>query len=49
MKYVSVQTDEPTDISCMSQFVVILWCVKCSQPVERFTSFVKFSHRTASG
>ena len=34
--YVSMQTDETTDISCKSQFVIIVRYVKDFEPVERF-------------
>ena len=48
-RYVSVQADETTDISCKSQFVVILRYIKDSKPVERFTSFIEVTNRTAAG
>ena len=47
--YVSVQADETTDISCKSQFVIIVRCVKDFKPVERFLKFVELQDRTANG
>ena len=34
--YVSVQADKTTDISCKSQFVIVVRYVKDFEPVERF-------------
>jgi hypothetical protein len=45
--FVSIQADDTTDISCMSQFVILLRYVKCDSPVERFHSFVQVQNRTA--
>ena len=39
--YVSVQADETTDISCKSQFVIIVRFVKDFKPVEKFLKFVE--------
>jgi hypothetical protein len=39
-EFVRIQTDETTDILCMSQFVLLLRYVKRDGPVERFNSFV---------
>lgn len=47
--YVSVQADEMTDISCRSQFVIILRYMINSHVVERFLSFVEIENRTADG
>ena len=47
--YVSVQADETTDISCKSQFVIIVRYVKDFEPVERFLKFVELQDRTANG
>ena len=38
---VSMQADETTDISCKSQFVIIVRYVKYFEPVERFLKFVE--------
>src|SRR5678815_1089886 len=38
-----------TDITCLSQFVIILRYSRNSQPVERFLSFVNIHNRTATG
>jgi hypothetical protein len=47
--FVSIQADETTDISCMSQYVILLRYVKRDSPVERFHSFVQVQNRTAKG
>jgi hypothetical protein len=47
--FVSIQADETTDISYMSQFVILLQYVKRDGPVERLHSFVKVQNRTAEG
>jgi hypothetical protein len=47
--FVSIQADETTNISCMSQFVILLRYVKRDSPVERFHSFVQVQNRTAKG
>jgi hypothetical protein len=47
--YVSLQADETTDISCRSQFVIILRYIKGYKPVERFLSFEAVRDRTATG
>ena len=47
--YVSVQADETTDISCKSQFVIIVRYVKDFEPVQRFFKFVELQDRTANG
>ena len=47
--YVSVQADETTDISCKSQFVIVMRFVKDFEPVERFLKFVELRDRTANG
>ena len=47
--YVSVQADETTDISCKSQFVIIVRYVKDFKLVERFLKFVELQDRTANG
>jgi hypothetical protein len=39
--FVSIQADETTDISGMSQFVMLLRYVKRDGPVDRFNSFVQ--------
>ena len=39
--YVSVQADETTDISCKSQFVIIVRFVKDFKPIEKFLKFVE--------
>ena len=46
--YVSMQADETTDISCKSQFVIIVRYVKDCKPVERFLKFVELQDRTAN-
>jgi hypothetical protein len=33
--------NEATDLSCMSQFVMLLWYVKCDSLIERFLSFAQ--------
>jgi hypothetical protein len=45
----SIQADKSTDISCMSQFVILLRYVTRDGPVERFHSFVEDQNRTAKG
>ena len=45
----SVQADETTDISCKSQFVIVVRHVKDFEPVERFLKFVELQDRTANG
>jgi hypothetical protein len=47
--FLSIQTDKTTDISCMSQFVILLQYVKRDGLVERFNSFVQVQNRTAKG
>ena len=47
--YVSVQADETTDISCKSQFVIIVRYVKDFEPVKRFLKFVELQDRIANG
>jgi hypothetical protein len=47
--FVSIQADETTDISCMSQCVILLRYVKRDGPVERLNSFVHVQNRTAKG
>ena len=47
--YVSVQADETTDISCKSQFVIIVRFVKDFKPVEKFLKFVELQDRTVNG
>ena len=47
--YVSVHADETTDISCKSQFVIIVRHVKGFEPVERFLKFVELQDITANG
>ena len=47
--YVSVHANETTDISCKSQFVIIVRYVKDFEPVERFLKFVKLQDRTYNG
>ena len=47
--YVSVQADEHTDISCKSQFVIIVHYVKEFEPVKRFLKFAELQDRTANG
>jgi hypothetical protein len=44
--FLSIQADKTTDISCMSQFVILLRYVKRDGPVERFHSFVQVQNRT---
>jgi hypothetical protein len=46
---ISIQADETTDISCMSQFVIFMRYVKRDFPVERFYSFVQDQNYTAKG
>ena len=46
--YVSVQVDETIDISCKSQFVIIVRFVKDFKPVEKFLKFVELQDRTAN-
>jgi hypothetical protein len=47
--YVSIQADNTTDISCMSQFVILLQYVECDGPDERSHSFVQVKNRTVKG
>lgn len=47
--FVSVQADETTDITCKSQFVIVLRYVKGSNSVERFVCFVDVLDRTGQG
>jgi hypothetical protein len=47
--FVSIQAGETTDISCMSQFVILLRYVTRDGPVERFHFFVQVKNRTAEG
>jgi hypothetical protein len=49
VNFVSIEADDTTDISCMSQFVILLRYVKRDGPVERFNSFVQVQNRTAEG
>ncbi len=49
VNFVSVQADETTDITCVSQFVILLRYVKNNRPVERFSAFVKVNDRTSNG
>ena len=44
-----MQADETTDISCKSQFVIVVRYVKDFEPVERFLKFVELQDRTANG
>jgi hypothetical protein len=48
-KFVSIQAHKTTDISCMSQFFILLRYVERDGPVERFHSFVQVQNRTAEG
>ncbi|XP_065667887.1 zinc finger MYM-type protein 1-like [Hydra vulgaris] len=48
-KFVSLQADETTDVSCRSQFVIILRYLKGHKPVERFIAFIDVQDRTAMG
>ncbi|XP_065650768.1 zinc finger MYM-type protein 1-like [Hydra vulgaris] len=48
-RFVSLQADETTDVSCRSQFVIILRYLKGYQPVERFIAFIDVQDRTAMG
>ncbi|XP_065643082.1 uncharacterized protein LOC136074671 [Hydra vulgaris] len=48
-KFVSLQADETTDVSCRSQFVIILRYLKGYKPVERFIAFIDVQDRTAMG
>ncbi|XP_065665457.1 SCAN domain-containing protein 3-like [Hydra vulgaris] len=48
-RFVSLQADETTDVSCRSQFVIILRYIKGYQPVERFIAFIDVQDRTAMG
>jgi hypothetical protein len=45
--FVSIKANETTDISCMSQFVILLRYVKRDGLVERFNSSVQAQNRTA--
>lgn len=47
--FVSVKADETTDISCQSQFVVVLPFIENGVPEENFLKFVNVSDRTARG
>jgi hypothetical protein len=46
--FVSIQGDKTTDISFISQFVILLRYVKRDGPVERFHSFVQVQNVTAN-
>ena len=48
-EFVSIQSDEATDVRCASQLAVVLRYVKCGRPVERFHSFVNVKNRSAVG
>lgn len=48
-EFLSIQSDETTDITCMSQLVVIFRFTKLGMPVERFHSFFAVDDRTAVG
>ncbi|XP_065673955.1 zinc finger MYM-type protein 1-like [Hydra vulgaris] len=48
-RFVSLQADETTDVSCRSQFVIILCYLKGYQPVKRFIAFIDVQDRTAMG
>ena len=48
-RYMFVQADETTDISCKSQFVIIVRYVKDFEPVERFLKFVELQDRKTDG
>jgi hypothetical protein len=47
--FVSIQAVETTDISCMSQFVLLLRYFKRDGPADRCNSFVQVQNRTAAG
>ena len=47
--YVSVKADETTDISCKSQFVIVVHYVMDFKPVKRFLKFVELQDKTANG
>ena len=47
--FLAVEADETTDISCRSQFVIILRFIKNNLPVERFLKFVDVTDRSAKG
>lgn len=44
---VSIEADETTEVSCVSQLVVLLPCVGCDLSAERIHSFVQVQNRTA--
>ncbi|XP_077969971.1 zinc finger MYM-type protein 1-like [Styela clava] len=48
-QFLSIQSDETTDITCVSQLAVIFRFVKDGKPTERFHSFVPIVDRTACG
>ena len=47
--FLSIQSDETTDVTCISQLAVVFRYVKDGRPVERFHSFIRSIDRTASG
>ena len=49
VQYVAVQADDTTDISCNSQFVIVLRYLVNTAPVERFIKFVDVHDRSAVG
>ena len=44
-----MQADETTDISCKSQFVIIVRYVKDFEPVKKFLKFVELQDRKTDG
>ncbi|XP_012944583.1 uncharacterized protein LOC101847770 [Aplysia californica] len=48
-RYVAVEVDDTTDVTCKSQFAIILRYVENCAPVERFFKFVEVHDRTGSG
>ena len=48
-EFVSIQSNETTEVICVSQFATVLCYVKSGRPVERFHSFVNVEDRSAVG
>ena len=47
--FLSIQSDETTDVACILQLTVVFRFVKDGRPVERFHNFIRSIDRTVSG
>ena len=48
-QFIAIEADETTDVSCLSQFAIILRFVQDNVPVERFLKYVDVDDRSAVG